>query len=196
MPLLGKIQSLAPAILGQYQINNSFFHQYPTSAMLSDGAHTAVTTSKNHALIWNIPEGTLRSVLPCPFLRAVSENGSSTQSEQNNGFFSRMWHYGASLMSKSYNNMIMNPCGNCLVSVTTDGHAVQVWDISEQDPTAALEQLSVLQIALLREIQQRIQTGGQRLILRPGSDNYQAYLSLCPIIKNAVKPYIGIYTGR
>lgn len=172
----------------------SFFRQCPDVTAFSADTRTAVTVSKNHALVWNLPQGTLRRVLPNPFVRAVGPQDTSQEQHKNNeGLLTRMWAYSASWFNKSYNNLVVNPNGTCLAAVTADGCTVQTWNIADQDPAGALENLSVFQIALLTEILHRTQTGGQRLILRPGSNNHAAYQSLHPIIRNAIRPYIGTY---
>lgn len=155
-------------------------YQCSTGALLSNCPCTAVTTSANHILVWNLPEGTLRHCFTNPSIKPP-------------WFWSRTWQYCFGNSNKSYDAMAMNEQGTCLVKVASDGYTAHVWDIKRLEHQKAVEQLSVLQVALLKEIQHRQQTDAQRLILRQGSDNWQAYQSLPNIIKDIARSHIGIH---
>lgn len=182
-PLLSRAKNIVASI---FRCN-----QYPILAQLSSDAQTAITSSESHTLVWNLPERSLRLVLPHLFTTLSGDN-----QEQTSGFMARMWHNYVCFSKKIYDNMALNNDGSCIASVTTDGRTVQVWNIGIPDPVDALENLSFLQVVLLAEIQKRMHDKNQRLVLRPGSDNHQAYTSLHPLIKNAIRPYIGIYQRR
>lgn len=162
---------------------------------LSCDNHTAVYVTNNCALVWNLPECTLRHVLPNPFLTVTLPKNSCSR-VPNKGFFSRIWQWSVSLFCKSHDTLALDTKGNFMASVTTDGRNVQIWNIGKRAYADVPGQLSFFQIALLSEIKHRLQTDGKRLILKPGMAHYRAYKALAPVIKNAIRPCIGIYLSK
>ncbi len=171
------------------------FTSYPSMIALSTDANTVLTTSSDCTHIWNLPAGTLRYILSNIFSNIPSTQTRFNNPSNQSGFMASLWHYGTSWLrnQRDFNDVVMNPDGTTLAAVTHDGYNIKVWNIAKEEPEAALESLSVFQIALLSEVFQRTQSGGPRLIVRPGSDNHAAYQSLPLIIKRAIQPYVGIY---